>query len=60
MADPLIQRMDWDIVDHVVGLRNVYGATFYEWVTPISAAKNGTGRHALGFGLRIETWPGSV
>ena len=52
---PLIQRMDWDILDHVVGLRNVYGAPFYDVGDAyIGARETGPVAHALGFGLRID------
>ncbi len=52
---PLIQKMNWDILDHVVGLRNVYGAPFYDVGDAyIGAKETGPVAHALGFGLRID------
>ncbi len=52
---PLIQRVDWDVLDHVVGLRNVYGAPFYDVGDAyISGKETGPVAHAVGVGLRID------
>jgi hypothetical protein len=52
---PLIQRVDWDVLDHVVGVRNVYGAPFYDVGDAYIAGKEtGPVAHAVGFGLRID------
>lgn len=52
---PLIQRVDWDVLDHVAGVRNVYGATFYDVGDAYVAGKEtGPVAHALGYGIRID------
>lgn len=52
---PLIQRVDWDVLDHVAGVRNVYGAPFYDVGEAYVAGKEtGPVAHAVGVGLRID------
>ena len=48
-------RSNWDMLDHVVGVRNVYGAPFYDVGDAYIAGKEtGPVAHAVGFGLRID------
>jgi hypothetical protein len=59
---PLAKGLTWDVCDHVLGLRNVYGAAFYDVgdayvrnheVAPVA--------HAVGGGLRLDmAWFGFV
>ena len=52
---PLIQRVDWDVLDHVAGVRNVYGAPFYDVGDAYVAGKEtGPVAHAVGLGIRID------
>jgi hemolysin activation/secretion protein len=52
---PIIQRVDWDVLDHVAGVRNVYGAPFYDVGDAYVAGKQtGPVGHAVGFGIRID------
>jgi hypothetical protein len=52
---PLIQRSDLDAFDHMVGLRNVYGAPFYDVGDAyIKGKQTGPVAHAVGFGLRVD------
>jgi Peptidase family M1 domain len=52
---PLIHRVDWDVLDHVAGVRNVYGAPFYDVGDAYVAGKQtGPVGHAVGFGIRID------
>jgi len=52
---PLIQRVDWDVLDHVAGIRNIYGAPFYDVGDAYVAGKEtGPVAHAVGVGLRID------
>jgi len=59
---PLLKGVEWDVCDHIAGLRNVYGALFYDvgnmyegghQVAPIA--------HAVGLGLRLDVaWFGLI
>jgi hypothetical protein len=52
---PLIQRSNLDAFDHMVGLRNVYGAPFYDVGDAyIKGKETGPVAHAVGFGLRVD------
>ena len=52
---PLIQRVDWDMLDHVAGVRNVYGAPFYDVGDAyVAGKKRARSAHAVGFGMRID------
>jgi hypothetical protein len=52
---PLVRRVEWDCCDHLVGVRNVYGALFYD-VGDIYVEGHSLGpvAHALGAGLRVD------
>ena len=52
---PLVQRLDWDMLDHFVGVRNLYAAPFYDVGDAyINGKQTGPIAHAVGFGLRID------
>jgi hypothetical protein len=52
---PLIQRVEVDALDHAVGVRNVYGAPFYDvGDTYLTGKESGPIAHAIGVGLRID------
>jgi hypothetical protein len=52
---PVIQRSDWDAIDHVVGLRNLYVAPFYDVGNAyINNQSTGPIAHAVGLGLRVD------
>jgi hypothetical protein len=52
---PLARDVEWDILDHTIGARNVWLTTFYD-VGGIYANGRQVGNvaHALGLGLRVE------
>jgi hypothetical protein len=52
---PLARRINYDICDHVVGLRNVYAAAFYDVGDVYLRGQSVAGvAHALGVGLRLD------
>ncbi len=52
---PIVKRVEIDAVDHFVGLRNVYLATFYDvGNTYVNGKEVGPVAHALGAGLRLD------
>jgi Peptidase family M1 domain len=52
---PLVQRVNLDLLDHAVGIRNVYGAPFYDaGDTYLNGKESGPIAHAVGVGLRID------
>ncbi len=52
---PLARRLTYDYCDHVVGLRNVYGAVFYDVGDVYLRGKSVAGvAHAVGAGLRLD------
>ena len=52
---PIAQRVDLDLLDHAVGVRNVYGAPFYDvGDTYLNGKESGPIAHAVGVGLRID------
>jgi hypothetical protein len=52
---PVARRVDWDCVDHVIGLRNAYVALFYDAGDAyINGRQVGSVAHALGAGLRLD------
>jgi hypothetical protein len=59
---PLARGLTYDACDHIVGLRNVYGAVFYDVGNAyISDHSAGPTAHAIGGGLRLDvTWFGFV
>jgi hypothetical protein len=59
---PLARGLTWDLCDHILGVRNVYGAAFYD-VGEIYANGHQVGpiAQALGAGLRVDVaWFGFV
>jgi hypothetical protein len=52
---PLVREVEWDILDHILGGRNLWLATFYD-VGAIYAdgQRIGNVAHALGVGLRLD------
>jgi hypothetical protein len=52
---PLVQRVNLDLLDHAVGVRNVYGAPFYDVGDAyLNGKESGPIAHAVGAGLRID------
>ncbi|GIW80971.1 MAG: hypothetical protein KatS3mg105_2778 [Gemmatales bacterium] len=52
---PLCHRVVWDVADHVAGVRNIYGAAFYDvGATYVRGRQVGNVAHALGVGLRFD------
>jgi outer membrane protein assembly factor BamA len=52
---PIVQRMDTDVCDHVIGLRNLYLAMFYDvGDTYVNEKQVGPVAHAVGLGLRLD------
>jgi Peptidase family M1 domain len=52
---PLVRRMCWDVADHVMGLRGLYLAPFYDvGAVYVSGRSVGDVAHALGVGLRAD------
>jgi hypothetical protein len=53
---PLVRRVEWDMLDHMVGVRNVYAAAFYDVGDAYANGHSfGPVAHALGMGLRVDT-----
>jgi hypothetical protein len=52
---PLVRRVEWDCCDHLVGIRNIYAAAFYD-VGDVYLRGHSLGpvAHALGASLRVE------
>jgi hemolysin activation/secretion protein len=59
---PLLRGLEWDVCDHVAGLRNVYVATFYDvGDIYVNGQSVGPVAHALGAGLRVDVaWFGLI
>jgi hypothetical protein len=59
---PLARQIKYDMVDHVVGLRNLYGAAFYEVGDAYTNGRApGPTPEGVGLGLRLDiTWFGFV
>jgi hypothetical protein len=52
---PLATRLRCDAVDHVIGLRNVYGAAFYDVGDAlVNGHSTGPIAHAVGGGIRLD------
>jgi hypothetical protein len=52
---PLVRRVNWDCFDHIVGIRNIYGAVFYDVGDAYLRGHSlGPVAHAVGGGLRVE------
>lgn len=52
---PIIRHLEWDVCDHIAGLRGIYAAAFYD-VGAAFADGHQTGQvaHAIGVGLRWD------
>lgn len=59
---PLLTGLEWDVCDHVAGVRNVYTALFYDAGDMfVSGRSLGSVAHALGVGLRVDVaWFGLI
>jgi hypothetical protein len=59
---PLARHLTWSCIDRVVGVRNLWGAVFYDVGDAYTRGQSaGPVAHALGAGLRIDvTWFGFV
>jgi hypothetical protein len=52
---PLVEGVAWDCCDHVAGIRNVYGAIFYDVGDAyLNGQPAGPIAHAVGGGLRLD------
>jgi hemolysin activation/secretion protein len=52
---PILKDLRWDCCDHVLGLRNIYGAAFYDVGDAyVSNRSVGPVAHAVGAGLRLD------
>jgi hypothetical protein len=52
---PFAEHLTWDCFDHTVGVRNIYGAAFYDAGDAYVLGKSvGPVAHALGGGLRLD------
>ena len=52
---PILSRITWDCCDHCLGLRNIYGAAFYDvGDTYVRGHSEGPVAHAVGAGLRFD------
>jgi hypothetical protein len=52
---PVVQRVKWDCLDHVIGLRNAYVAAFYDVGDAFTRGHSvGPTAHAVGLGLRAD------
>ena len=52
---PLLREVEWDVLDHVLGGRNLWLATFYDvGAIYVDGQRIGTVAHALGVGLRLD------
>ena len=52
---PVAQMVQWDICDHVLGIRNVSTALFYDVGDAYTNGQSvGTTAHAVGAGLRLD------
>jgi hypothetical protein len=57
MRVPLARTVQWDVLDHVIGGRNLWAAAFYD-VGAVYANRRAVGggaAHAIGVGLRLDT-----
>jgi hypothetical protein len=52
---PLVRDVHWDCADHIVGLRHIYGATFYDVGNAyLNGRSQGPIAQAVGAGLRLD------
>ncbi len=52
---PIIREIDRDMLDHVVGFRNLFGAIFYDVGQSYLLGEFGPVVHGVGVGLRLDT-----
>jgi hypothetical protein len=59
---PVARNLDWDFVDHVAGIRNIYLAPFYDVGDAyVNNHSYGPVAQAVGVGLRVDTaWLGLI
>jgi hemolysin activation/secretion protein len=59
---PVVKQVSWDVCDHIVGVRNVYAAAFYDAGDAyLGRFSYGPVAHGLGVGLRVDlAWLGFV
>jgi hypothetical protein len=59
---PLAKGLNLDVCDHIMGVRNIYGAAFYDVGDAYANNRSvGSVAHALGAGLRVDVaWFGFV
>lgn len=52
---PVVREVEWDVLDHVLGARNLWLATFYDvGAIYVNGRRIGDVAHALGVGLRLD------
>lgn len=52
---PLAQGLTWDMLDHTIGVRNIYGAAFYDVGDAYQRGRSlGPVAHGVGMGLRVD------
>jgi hypothetical protein len=52
---PVVQRVEWDMLDHMAGLRNAYVAAFYDVGDAyVNGRSYGPVAHGVGLGLRLD------
>jgi hypothetical protein len=52
---PLARDLSYDCIDHIIGLRNVYGAVFYDVGNAYTGSQSaGPIAHSVGVGLRLD------
>src|SRR5439155_23642344 len=52
---PVVRRLNWDVCDHVAGLRNISAVGFYDvGAIYVNGHTVGDVAHALGAGLRLD------
>jgi hypothetical protein len=59
---PIAKNLTWDCLDHVAGVRNIYGAAFYDAGNAyLRGHEVGPIAHAVGAGLRVDVaWFGMI
>ena len=59
---PLATRLNWDLCDHLIGVRNIYLAPFYDVGNAyVQGHQVGNIAHAVGAGVRVDvTWLGLI
>jgi hypothetical protein len=53
---PIVREVEWDVLDHTAGVRNIWLAGFYDVGSVYSRGREVQGvSHAVGAGLRVDT-----